>query len=158
MQIFYELKKKKNCWKVCWNDHSSQQYLYMYYNLDASSHHLLYDRLFSLWLEKKKGKAILAGSSCCIPSLPVAVWMHTAVFRFLCGVWMSRRTGPVQVHSPGTSLDCQIFIEVFTQSHLKNPNQKHWGVTQRADTVESYRKESRESLFLATAKKRKLIA
>lgn len=63
-----------------------------------------------------------------------------------------------QVHSSGARLACQIFIEVFTQSHLKKPNQGHWGVTQRADTVESYRKEPRESLFLATAKKRKLIA
>lgn len=41
-------------------------------------------------LKKKKGMAILAGSSFCIPSLPVAVWMLTAVLRFLCGVWMSR--------------------------------------------------------------------
>lgn len=131
----------------------------MYYNSDAPSHHLLYDRLFSLRLEEKEGNGNFSWKQflhsqppcCCLNAhscAQISVWCLN----------VETHAGPVQVHSSGTSLACQIFIEVFTQSHLKNPNHKHWRVTQRADTVESYRKESRESLFLATAKKRKLIA
>lgn len=96
--IFSSMNKLK---KVCWS-HQRQnpnRYLYMYYNSNALSNHLLYNMLF-LYLrpegkKKKKKMEILAGCSFCSSDLPADVCMHTASFRSLRGGGTSRDAGLV---------------------------------------------------------------
>lgn len=84
--------------------------------------------------KKKKGMVILAESSFCISSLPVAVWMHTAVFRFLCGVWMSRHAGPVA----GTQLRNQTSLSNIYWSFHSVPFEKNKPEALRTYTESRY--------------------
>lgn len=150
------MNKQKN---VCWDDHNPRHYLYIYYNSDASSHHLLYDKLFSHRLEGKKKNGDFSSkqflhfqpSCCCLNAhscVQISVWCLNVKTR--------RTSGRYTAQEPDRLV--KYLLKFSLSSIWKKTTPKHWRVTQRADTVESYRKESRESLFLATAKKRKLIA